>query len=68
VTPTTLLTLVNNTISGNSTTGNGGGLSVSVGGTVEILNVYNNIIWGNSASGNGADVYLAGTGSKKTFL
>ncbi len=37
------------------------------GGT-EVLNVYNNIIWGNSASGNGADVWLAGTGSKKTFL
>ena len=60
--------MINNTVSDNATTGNGGGLSIAVSGTVEILNVYNNIIWGNSASGNGSDVYLAGTGSKKTFL
>ncbi len=39
------------------------GMVCSISGTVEILNVWNNIIWGNG----GADVYLAGTGSKKTF-
>ena len=66
--PTVLLNMVNNTVTDNTTTGNGGGLSVSVSGTSEILNVYNNIIWGNSASGNGADVWLAGTGSKKSFI
>jgi len=68
VNPTANLTMINNTVTGNTTTGSGGGLAVSVSGTVEILNVYNNIIWGNSASGNGSDVWLAGTGSKKTFL
>jgi len=60
--------MVNNTISDNSAIGNGGGLAVSISGTSEILNVFNNIIWGNSASGNGSDVYLAGTGSKKSFI
>jgi parallel beta-helix repeat protein len=68
VNPTANLTMINNTVTGNTTTGNGGGLSVAVGGTSEILNAYNNIIWGNSASGNGSDVYLAGTGSKKSFI
>ena len=62
------LTMVNNTVSDNNTAGNGGGLACLVSGVTEVLNVYNNIIWGNSASGNGADVWLAGTGSKKTFL
>ena len=62
------LTMINNTVSDNTTAGNGGGLACSISGTSEILDVYNNIIWGNSASGNGADVWLAGTGSKKTFL
>jgi hypothetical protein len=68
VTPASTLTMINNTVSDNTTTGNGGGLACSVSGVTEVLNVYNNIIWGNSASGNGADVWLAGTGSKKTFL
>jgi len=66
--PTSSFTMINNTVSDNATTGNGGGLSIAVSGTSEILNVYNNIIWGNSASGNGSDVYLAGTGSKKSFI
>ena len=68
VSPSSRLTMINNTLSGNSSTGNGGGLACSISGTSEVLDVYNNIIWGNSASGNGADVWLAGTGSKKTFL
>jgi predicted outer membrane repeat protein len=62
------LTMVNNTVTENTAVGSGGGLACSVSGVTEVLNVYNNIIWGNSASGNGADVWLAGTGSKKTFL
>ena len=68
VNPSSSLTMVNNTVTDNTTTGSGGGLACQVNGVVELLNVYNNIIWGNSASGNGADVWLAGTGSKKTFL
>lgn len=68
VNPTSSLTMVNNTVTDNATSGNGGGLACSVSGVVEVLNVYNNIIWGNSAAGNGADVWLAGTGSQKTFL
>ena len=62
------LTMVNNTVSDNNTAGSGGGLACQVNGVTEVLNIYNNIIWGNSASGNGADVWLAGTGSRKTFL
>ena len=58
--PTTLLNLINNTVSDNTSDG----LDCSISGVVEVLNVYNNIIWGNS----GTDVYLAGTGSKKTFI
>lgn len=61
------LTMINNTVTDNAATGSGGGLACQLNGTAEVLNVYNNIIWGNSASGNGADVWLAGTGSKKTF-
>ncbi len=68
VSPSSTLTMINNTVTDNATTGNGGGLACSVSGVTEVLSVYNNIIWGNSASGNGADVWLAGTGSKKTFL
>jgi predicted outer membrane repeat protein len=67
VVPRSLLILVNNTITDNSTAGNGGGLACQISGTSEVLDVYNNIIWGNSAGGNGADVWLAGTGSRKTF-
>jgi hypothetical protein len=65
---TSSLFMINNTIFGNTAAGSGGGAAFEVTGTVELLNVYNNIIWGNSASGNGADVWLAGTGQKKTFL
>lgn len=62
------LNVINNTISQNTAAGGGGGLACQVNGVTEVLNVYNNIIWGNSAAGNGADVWLAGTGQKKTFL
>ncbi len=67
VSPSSKLTMINNTVTDNTSAGNGGGLAVSISGTSEVLDVYNNIIWGNSAAGNGADVWLAGTGSKKTF-
>ena len=68
VTPSSTLTMINNTVTDNTTTGNGGGLACSISGVSEVLNVDNNIIWGNSATGNGADVWLAGTGSSKKFL
>lgn len=66
--PSSLLTFVNNTLSDNTSGGSGGGLAIVISGTSQTLNVYNNIIWGNSASANGSDVYLAGTGSKKSFI
>lgn len=67
--PSSQLTLINNTVTGNTAIGGGGGgLAIQINGVVEVLDVYNNIIWGNSASGNGADVWLAGTGSKKAFF
>src|SRR5262249_42510076 len=65
---TSNLFIVNNTIFANQSQSSGGGLACVVSGTTEQLNVFNNIIWGNSATGNGADVWLAGTGLRKTFL
>jgi hypothetical protein len=59
--------MINNTVTGNTAAGSGGGAAYVVTGTVELLNVYNNIIWGNSANGNGGDVYLSGTGQRKVF-
>ena len=61
------LFFINNTITGNTAAGSGGGAAFEVTGVVELLNVYNNIIWGNSATGSGGDVWLAGTGQKKVF-
>ena len=58
---------INNTITGNTVSGNGGGAAFQVSGVVELLNVYNNVIWGNTATGSGGDVYLTGTGQKKVF-
>jgi hypothetical protein len=64
---TSNLFMINNTVSGNTAAGSGGGAAFEVAGVVELLNVYNNIIWGNTAAGNGADVWLAGTGAKRVF-
>ena len=61
-----VLNMINNTVTGNSSTASGGGVAYIIGGTVEYLNIYNNIIWGNSAT-NGGDVYLTGTGKQKVF-
>lgn len=61
-----MLNMINNTVTGNSSTTSGGGVAYIIGGTVEYLNVFNNIIWGNSAT-NGGDVYLSGTGKQKIF-
>ena len=60
------LNMINNTVSGNSSAGSGGGAAFVIGGVVEYLNIYNNIIWGNSAT-NGGDVYINGTGKQKIF-
>jgi hypothetical protein len=62
-----VLYFINNTITANSSSGNGGGVAFQVSGGVELLNVFNNIIWGNTASGSGGDVILGGTGQKKLF-
>ena len=64
---TSTLFMINNTVTGNTAAGSGGGAAFEVTGTVELLNVYNNILWGNTANGNGGDVWLAGTGQKKIF-
>ena len=64
---TSNLFMINNTITGNTAAGSGGGVAYQVDGVVELLNVYNNIIWGNTANGNGGDVWLTGTGQKKVF-
>ncbi len=65
---TTLLDMINNTVTENAAAGNGGGAAFQVDGTTEILHVYNNILWGNTADGNGDDVHVAGSGSRKEFL
>ena len=64
---TTLLDMINNTVTENAAAGNGGGAAFQVDGTTEILHVYNNILWGNTADGNGDDVHVAGSGSRKEF-
>ena len=64
---TSTLFMINNTVTGNTAAGSGGGVAYQVDGVVELLNVYNNIIWGNTANGNGGDVWLTGTGQKKVF-
>jgi len=65
---TTLLDMINNTITDNTAAGSGGGVAFQVDGVTEVLHVYNNIIWGNTADATGADVHLIGTGSRKEFL
>ena len=63
-----VLNMMNNTVTGNTSSGSGGGVAYVIAGVVEYLNVFNNIIWGNSATaGNGGDVYLTGTGKQKVF-
>ncbi len=57
---------INNTITGNTAEGGGGGAAFQVDGIVAVLDVFNNIIWGN-AGGAGADVWLAGTGKERLF-
>jgi hypothetical protein len=61
------LNMINNTVTGNTSSGSGGGVAYVVTGTVELLNIYNNIIWGNLATVSGGDVYLSGTGQQKVF-
>ncbi len=67
IVPSTRLDMVNNTVTGNSAAGQGGGVWISVAGSSEILAVHNNILRGNTAAGLGGDVYVTGTGSSKVF-
>jgi predicted outer membrane repeat protein len=52
-----MITLVNNTLHGNSAGVNGGGVAALGGGT---LNVSNSILWDNTAPANPESYYLAG--------
>ncbi|MFC1827938.1 CFI-box-CTERM domain-containing protein [Thermodesulfobacteriota bacterium] len=61
------ITLTNNTITGNETTGadpgekDGGGLYVDLdlANATSSLDIYNNIIFNNTASGDGNDIFIA---------
>ncbi|MCY2924787.1 MAG: hypothetical protein NT031_05010 [Planctomycetota bacterium] len=64
----TALDMINNTLTGNTAAGSGGGVAFQVDGVTEVLHVYNNIIWGNTAAGNGDDASISGTGSRKEFV
>ena len=44
------LNMINNTVTGNTSAGTGGGVAYLVTNTGALLNVYNNIIWGNTAT------------------
>lgn len=68
VNATTLLDMVNNTVTANAAAGIGGGAAFQVDGVAETLHVYNNIFFGNAADGNGDDVHVAGSGSRKEFM
>ena len=46
----------NNTLTGNTSAGTGGGILLFFY-SVSTLNLYNNIIWGNTATGDGDDIY-----------
>ncbi len=54
----TTLTITNNTITDNSTTGSGGGLRLALRDSTASALIYNNIIWGNNANVSSADLYL----------
>jgi hypothetical protein len=62
-----MLNMINNTVTGNTSPGSGGGVAYVMTGTVELLNIYNNIIWGNSAPVSGGDVWVSGTGQQTVF-
>jgi PKD repeat protein len=51
-------TITNNTVTENSSQGNGGGLMMTVRNDVSSLFFYSNIFWGNTAVGLGQDVYI----------
>jgi predicted outer membrane repeat protein len=59
------LFFINNTITGNTSSGAAGGVAFQVAPGA-VLNVFNNILWGNSGI-SGADVWLAGTGQEQIF-
>jgi len=61
------LNMINNTLTGNTSPGSGGGVAYVMTAGVELLNIYNNIIFGNSAPVSGADVWVSGTGQQTLF-
>jgi hypothetical protein len=64
---TNTINILSNTLSQNTTKGQGGGLYIDINNSTATLNLYNNIIWGNTAEKGGGDIYLNGYGSKKNF-
>ena len=52
------LTLINNTISDNTTAGNGGGLRLLQTKDTSVLQFHSNIVWNNSATLLGDDLYI----------
>lgn len=52
------ITITNNTIYGNSSSGRGGGALLTATGSMGRANVYNNIIYGNLDAASGQDIYI----------
>src|SRR5262249_26451248 len=51
--------IINNTISGNSASDQGGGFAVSLFADTAVLNIYNNIVFGNSGTAtHGQDILV----------
>jgi len=62
------LTLVNNTLTGNTAVGDGGGINVAFVDPSETINLYNNIIFGNTSSGGtGQDIFIEDGGIAATI-
>ncbi len=58
VSASTTLTIINNTITDNLTTGSGGGLRLALRDSTASALIYNNIIWGNNATLSVSDLYI----------
>jgi len=56
------LYLINNTITGNRSYNDGGGLYLDLSDADGALEIHNNIIWGNEAGNSGDDIYIFGYG------
>lgn len=59
--------IVNNTITGNISPGNGGGLNIGMAKDDHHLSIYANIFWDNSAVGLGDDLYIDNDANKNSI-